>query len=162
MYKKNLFKRRMLFIGGGAAFAICLVMILFFIYILVLRTEYRAACLEINDAVLATDPGEVYVERGGEQWPMSHDALEYYNMRLLDEYVIVYNRANKELTDESIIIRLGDSTLSFTGYEDGTAINIHWETPFGLKTYTVRSSVVPFSTDSLFLTKYINSLENSQ
>ena len=160
MYKKDKKRRSLLFFGGGLAFAICLALILFFIYILVLRTEYRAACLEINDTILATEPGEVTVERGGEQWPLSHDALEYFNMRLLEEQVIVYNRANKELTDESIIIHLGDSTLSFTGYEDGTCINIHWKTPRGLKTYSVRSSVVPFWKDSVYLTTYINSLKN--
>lgn len=159
MYKKDRSKRRVLFWCGGTAFAVSLALILFFIYILVLRTEYRSACLEINDVILATDQSELTVERGGEVWPLSQNALEYYNMRLLGEQVIVYNRANRDLTDESIIIHLGDNALSFTGWGDGTAINIHWETPRGLKTYTVRSSLIPFWKDSLYLTRYIESLE---
>lgn len=159
MYKKDKAQRGALFLGGGLAFGICLFLIVFFIWILVLRTEYRAACLEINDTILATDIADITVQRDGKTWPTTVKLVDYYNMGLLADGVQVFNRANLPLSEKSIILHIGENDLSFTGYDNGTAINIHWATPRGLKTYTVRCNSTSFMQYTAYLSNYVRDVD---
>ncbi len=158
MYRKQKWQRRLLFLTGGTAIGICLALIVFFIYILVLRTEYRATCLEVNDVILHSDLRQGTVERNGKEWPLSREVLEYYNMRLMGENVTVYSRRDANPNEKSIWIRLGDYTLCFTGLEDGHAIHVSWKTPRERKSYMLRSESVSFVQDSAFLSNYVRSL----
>ena len=153
MFRKENFISLALYLCGGVAIGVCLALIVYMVYVLQLRTEYRATCLEINDAILAAGE-EASIERDGAVWPLDQTTLDYYNMRLLDEGTVVYNRRAAALNARSIIIHLGDDRLSFTGLEDGSAINIRWETSGKTRYYTVRSSV-SFMQLTAYLSNYI-------
>lgn len=131
--------RTALTLSAVLAFAVTVSVMLFFIYILVLRTGYRSAALEINDAILSGS--RTTISRGDETLPASAEVMDYYNRFLLDKYTIVYSRKAAAVTEDSIILGIGNSQLAFTGLEDGTAIAVKWETPVGEKNYVVRSQI---------------------
>ena len=107
MYLKHKVNSALLYLACFLALGICLALIVFFVHILALRTEYRAACLEINDVILQTAPDELSVSRGGQTRHLDENTLEYYNIRLLDAKTVVYSRKDGEEDDRSIVIRLG-------------------------------------------------------
>ena len=155
VYKKDRAKAAALYTCGAIAIGICVALISFLVYVLHLRTEYRATCLEINDQILISPASQNFIQRGEDVFPMSDDLLEYYNMLLLRNDVIVFNRKECELTDKSIALHISDNRLTFTGLEDGSALGIRWETSDGTKTYTVRSSVISFMQMNAYLSNYI-------
>ena len=154
MYRKDKIRTLALFLGGGLALAVCVGLIAFMAYSLQLRTEYRAACLEINEAILATGPEEAQIGRSGERWPVNQQVLDFYNMRLLDEGTLVFSRRSADTDEQSIFLYLEGGTLSFTGLEDGSAIGIRWETPERTRTYTVRS-VTSYMQYTAYLSNYV-------
>ena len=131
--------RTALTVSAVVAFAVTASVIIFFIYILVLRTGYRSAALEINDAVLSESSATI--SRGDETFPASPGVVDYYNRFLLDKYTIVFSRKAAALTDDSIILDIGKNELSYTGLEDGTAIAVKWKTPEKEKNFVVRSQI---------------------
>ena len=54
------------------------------------------------------------------------------------------------MTEESIILDFGETKLTYTGMEDGSAISIGWETPSHEKHYIVRSSTSFMQLSSYF------------
>ncbi len=160
MYLKQKANAALLYLAGFLAVGICLALIVFFVHILVLRTEYRAVCLEINDVILQTSPDELSVSRGGETWPLDENTLEYYNIRLLDASTVVYSRKDGEEDARSIVIFLGSYRLSYTGIEDDSAIRIRWDGPSGHRSYLVRSDDVSFRQFSAYLSNYVRRLES--
>ncbi len=160
MYLKHKASSAMLYLACFLALGICLALIAFFVHILVLRTEYRAVCLEINDVILQTSPDELSISRGNETWPLDENTLEYYNIRLLDAKTVVYSRKDGEEDDRSIVIRLGTYRLSYTGIEDDSAIRIRWDGPSGHRCYLVRSDDVSFRQFGAYLSNYVRRLGN--
>ena len=144
MYKKDRLKAALLYGFGTLAIGSCVALIVFFIFTLRLRTEYREVCLEINDAILACAQEDNTIRRGGESAPLSTKATDYYDKFLLDADTAVFNRKVRGLTDRSIRLCFPDHTLALTGYGDGSEIAVRWETPEGVKCYTVRNSVTTF------------------
>ena len=159
MYKRDRIKTAVLYIGGAAAVGSCLALILFFAYTLRLRTEYREVCLQINDAILASDEASNWVRRGEDIAPLSGRALDYYDKFLLDANTVVFNRRVRDITDGSIQLVIGENTLALTGCGDGTEIHIRWETPGALTCYSVRNTTTSFLHLSAYLDNYIRSLE---
>lgn len=98
------------------------------------------------------------VSAAGSPWPLDEKTLTYYNQNLLDRNTAVFDRRQAELNEKSILLYLGESRLCFTGLEDGSAINIRWETPGETRSYTVRSSMVTFSQYSAYLSNYVRRL----
>lgn len=122
-------------------FAVILAIIIWFISVLRLRTEYRDTALEINEAFLAAGPERTTVSQGDVTLPASQTLIDYYDRFLLEGATIVFNKKPAEPDETSIFLQCGDKTLRFTGLEDGTAISVCWITPDGEKYYTVRSQV---------------------
>jgi len=159
MYKKDKAKAGALYACGFVAIGACVALIIFFISILSLRSEYKKVCLEINDHILATPAEENFILRDEKTYPLSDQVLEYYNMALLGENTVVFNRKECEPTAKSIVLALGDSTLTFTGLEDGSAINVRWVTPEETRNYTLRSSTTSFMQMSAYLSNYLRRTE---
>ena len=124
MYKKDRAKAAALYICGGLAIGSCIALIIFFIHTLKLRTEYRAVCLEINDAILASRIEDDLIIRGDESAPLTQKTADYYDAFLLDSNTAVFNRKVREVNDKSIQLCFNGSILSFTGYGDGSEIHI--------------------------------------
>ena len=159
MYIREKIRTGLLFGAGTVAIGVCLILIIFFIYTLVLHTHYRAMCLEFNDAVLAADSRDCTVERDGQSWPLSAEALDFYNQKLLEENVVVYSRRFAPADEQSIRLRLGHSALTFTGLEDGTAIQITWESQGRQDSYRVRSTSYTYQQFSAYLSNYIRQID---
>ena len=121
------------------AHGIALSMIVFFTYILLLRTNYKNTALEINDAILTNR--NVTISCGDDTCPASHEVVEYYNKFLLFRNTVVFSKKTVPVTSESIVLGIGDNELSFTGLEDGSAIAIKWKTAEDDKNYIVRSQM---------------------
>lgn len=158
MYKADKKRAAVLWSCGVAAVGACLALIIFFVYTLVLRTSYRAFCLEINDAILHTDIAACTVGRGDEVLPADKAILDYYDEFLLDEGTLVFARKGSEPTERSIILTLGENTLVFTPVDNGTAVCLRWTAPDGTDTYTVRTGYISFAQLSACYTNYRNRL----
>ena len=159
MYKNTRRITALLYIGGGIEFGTCLALIEIIIWALELRTEYRNFCFEINDVILASASEGRSISRGSASWPLDEKTLSYYEQNMLGRNTLVFNRKLAPLDDRSIILNLGPGQLCFTGQEDDSAINIRWETPDQIRSYTVRSSDVTFRQFSAYLSNYIRALE---
>ncbi len=144
MYKKDRIKACLLYGFGALAIGSCVALIVFFIFTLRLRAEYREVCLEINDTILASAQKDSTICRGGESAPLSAKVTDYYEKFLLDANTAVFNRKVRGITERSIRLCFPDHTLALTGYGDGSEIAVRWETPEGVKCYTVRNSVTTF------------------
>lgn len=145
MYLKYKVKTALLYFFGFVAIGATVALIIWFVSILRLRTEYREFCLGINDTILATSAKERFIQQGDKRYPLSMNDLDYYNMLLLDSNVVVISREDAEPTDTSIRIILGDKSLIYTNVEkDGSLIALRWETPEGTRSYFVRSGQVSF------------------
>ena len=121
------------------AFGAALSVIIFLIHTMVLRTSYRSAALEINDAILSGS--RMTISRGDETLPAGPDAVDYYNQFLLFNNTIVFSGKSIPATDKSILLQIGENELTFTGLEDGSAIAVRWKTAKGEKNYIVRSQI---------------------
>lgn len=150
-------KKRTLLLCAGLAILVSLAVIAFFVWGLQLRTGYKAMCLEINDAVLATAAEEARVSRGGEEWPADGELVDYLNQSLLREKQ-PFSRKEVPENDKSIILTLHGGRLSFTELPDG-AIAIRWETPEGVQSYSVRSDT-GFRHCSAYLSNYLRRFES--
>ena len=146
MYKRDRIKTRILYACGALAILICLALTGFMVYSLRLRTEYRAFCLEVNDAILAVPEGQITISRQEKSAPASVRSIDYFNAFLLDSGTLVYNRRCEPVTDESIVIRLGKKkAFILTGLEDGSVINVRFETPEGTRGFSVLGGYIQFS-----------------
>ena len=135
-------------------------LIAWFASILRLRTEYREFCLEINDVILSTPATERFIRQGDKELPLSMEALDYYNMLLLSDTVVVISREDAEPKDSSVRIRLGEDQLIYTSVEkDGSLIALRWETPEGTRSYFVRSGQVSFMSMSAYFKNYARRVE---
>ncbi|MBQ6551518.1 MAG: hypothetical protein IJL78_08940 [Lachnospiraceae bacterium] len=155
MYKKAKRKSALLFVCGGLAIAVCLALIGFIAYILVLRTDYKETCLEINDMIVASPSDRNFVVRDGETYPLSEEALNWYDQIFLDRKAVVMNRKEAEPDKNSIVLLISDCTLTLTGQDDGTAFAMCWETPDGVKHYQVRSTNYTFTSMNSYLKSYL-------
>ena len=156
--KKAKRKTALLFICGGIAIGMCVALIAFFAYILVLRTDYKETCLEINEKIVAASPDETFAVMNGEKYPLSSEALNYYDEILLDRKAVVFNRKGAEPDKNSIVLEFSGCTLTFTGQDDGTAFYLHWETPEEVKDYSVRSTNYTYTSMVSYLKSYIKRL----
>lgn len=160
MYKRDRRKGVALFIAAGTAITVCVALIGFMVWILVLRTEYRAFCMEINKAVLDARGTQMTVERGDETWPMDEQLLDYYNRNLLAEKTIVFSRRGAEPNAKTIHLHFSGTTLSLTGLEDGSRIAVSWKTSDGERSYSIRSTSVSFMQYSAYLSNYVRKLQS--
>ena len=119
------------------AIAMTLGVVGFFVYTLVLRTDYKETALVINESFRTKST--VTVRKGNESFSLPESYVEYYNMFLLDGNTVVFSRKAVPATEKTIILDFGKEQLSFTGLEDGTAIAVSWVTPTDEKHYIVRS-----------------------
>ena len=94
-----------------SAALITLGVIIFFAYTLILRNDYRAAALNINEAVLAGGD-RITVSRGDTTLPADQRIVDYYNRFLLDGNTAVYSRIGAPLTDQSIRLSFPDEVLA--------------------------------------------------
>lgn len=159
MYKKYQRKTILLYVCGGLAIGICVALIVFIIWVMVLRTEYKQTCLKINDCILASTEDQRFILKDGERYPLSFEVLEYYNQYLLDKKSIVFSRKAVEPTDKSIVLRFSDNTLTFAEIEDGTAVHLIWETPSETKHYKVRNENYTFRSLNSYMKNYLRKTE---
>ena len=159
MYIRDKVKAGILYFFGFIAVGSSLALIIWFISILQLRTEYRAFCFEINDVILATPGRDRTIGRGEESFPASQEIVDYYNMLLLGEGVTVISRDEVTPDERSIVLTLKDGKLSFTNVEkDGSLINIRWESERELRSYNVRSSQTSFMGVAAYYSNYARRL----
>ena len=145
-------KRRTLLLCAGLAILVSLAVIAFFVWGLQLRTGYRAMCLEINDAVLATPPDKAIISRDGGEWPADESMVDYLNQFLL-RVKTPFSRRETPENEQSIVLSLQGGRLSYTELPND-AIAIRWETPEDTKSYTVRSSTA-FRRLSAYVNSYL-------
>ena len=124
----------------AAALAMALGVVIFFIYTIVLRTEYKNAALDMNEPFRQS--ASVTLLRGDESFSVPTDQVEYYNTFLLDQNTTVFSKKQVPETEETITLDFGTQQLSFTGLEDGSAIAVSWKYPSGEKHYIVRSATM--------------------
>ena len=161
MYIKDKVKAGLLYLFGFIAVGAAVALIVCFVSILHLRTEYRAFCLEVNDAILATSAEERFIGRGEEKLPLDTETLDYYDMLLLADGAQVISRDAAEPNGRSIVIFLGEDRLTLTSVEqDGSLINLRWETAEGVRSYNVRSTQVSFMSLAAYYTNYARRAEN--
>ena len=155
MYVKQKVKALLLYFFGFIAVGASLALIIWFISILRLRTEYREFCLEVNDVILATDSDQRRIRRGEEEYPLSSEAMNYYDQLLLASGVTVVSREEVEPNNRSIVLILGENRLTFTNVEkDGSLINLRWEAPGETRSYHVRSSQTSFMSIASYFSNY--------
>lgn len=121
------------------AFASAAAVVVFLVYTLMLRMNYRADVMDINQSFLKK--GTVTVSRGEESFTFPAEELEYYDKFLLDRNTTVFSRRSVPETKDTIVLDFGKETLSFTGLEDGSAIAICWKTQEHEKNYIVRTAL---------------------
>ena len=159
MYKKYQRKTILLYVCGGLAIGICIALIVFIVWVLTLRTEYKQTCLEINNKILASTEDQRFILKDGEKYPMSFEVLDYYNQYLLDKKSMVFSRKADELADKSIVLKFSDNTLTFAGIEDETAVLLTWETPSETKHYKVRNENYTFRSLNSYIKNYLRKTE---
>ena len=159
MYKKAKAHTALLYIFGTLAIGMCVALITFIVWILVLRTDYKKTCLEINDQIVMSPSDQNFVIRDGQTYPLSSEALNYYDEFLLDKKVIVYNRKAAEPDRNSIVMKINGRTLTFTGQDEGTSVNIRWETEAGVKNYSVRTGSISYTMLNSYMKNYIRKTE---
>lgn len=112
--------------------------IIFFAWTLNLRTDYKETCQEIND-VLRVHQEDSYIGQGDTKVLADSAVVNWYDIFLLDANTSVYSRKEAETDEKTIYLQSGECTLSFTGYEDGSSIQVLWITPEERKAFRVRS-----------------------
>lgn len=125
---------------SAAALIMAAAVIIFFVYVLALRTAYREDAIAFNNMLLQAE--KITISSGGDSFEADLLTADYYNKFLLDRNTAVYSRRKRPETDETITITTGGdgARLSFTGFEDGSAIAVRWQdTGSKEKTYMVRS-----------------------
>ena len=125
-----------------------------FTHTLVLRTHYKAMALAVNDVILASPAESVFISCGEDKLPANEDVVDYYNKFLLDRNTVVFNGRKAEETDKTITLTFPDASLSFTGLEDGSAINVHFVHGEEDLSYTVRS-MMTFTHLTAYWTNYL-------
>ena len=130
---------------------ITLSVLIFFTYTLVLRTDYKSTALEINDAILSGC--NMTISRGEDTFPATQETADYYNRFVLLQ-TDAFSRRSVPVTDKSIILRIGDNELSFTGLEDNSAIAVKWKTAADDKNYIVRSQITFLQLNAYFSNNY--------
>ena len=130
---------------------ITLSVLIFFTYTVVLRTDYKSTALEINDAILSGC--NMTISRGEDTFPATQETADYYNRFLLLQ-TDAFSRRSVPVTDKSIILRIGDNELSFTGLEDNSAIAVKWKTAADDKNYIVRSQITFLQLSAYFSNNY--------
>ena len=138
VYKSARCKAVLLYAAGTLAVGAAIALIVYFVYILNLRTEYRAVCLEINDCVLASRRrSDNRIEKGEKSCPLPDSALDYYNQFLLDGKTVVYSRKSFSPDEKCLILYFSGCRLVLREMRDGFDIGVRWETPEKTVCYTV-------------------------
>ncbi len=145
MYRKEKLGRAILFACAAAAILIGVALIVFFVHTVRLRNEFRMTRIRINEVMCASDLERCTLQCGDETLPLTQPSLTYYNMYLNSPYTLVYNRRRAPQTEQTITLRLQGGTLSLTGLEDGTAVNVCWESGGKTLSYTVRNEAQTFT-----------------
>ena len=65
--------------------------------------------------------------------------VNWYDKFLLDGNTGVYSRKEAATDERTIYLESGDCVLSFTGYEDGSSIQVIWDTPEKRSVFRVRA-----------------------
>ena len=151
MYRRDRSKTILLYLGGALAVGAALLLIGFFVYTLALRTEYRAFALEVNDEILGCPAADREIARGETRLPLSAFYLDYYDKILLDQGTAVVDRKVREPEKSSIALILGEKRLWFIRV-DNTLVNLRWETPEGVRGYTVRCDLITFAQMNAYFT----------
>ena len=144
MYRNDRIRAALLWCGGVIAIGACLALIAFFVHLLLLRTSYRATCMEINDVILSVPSSECSIGRGDTSCPADDFILDYYDQFLLSYGTLVFNRRSVPATEDTIRLDIGDSQLLITGLEEN-AVNLRWIHHGTEQSYTVRAEVTTFT-----------------
>ena len=145
VYRADRRRAIVLYVCGGAAILVCVALIAFFIHALHLRTEYRAFCLEVNDAILASyGQDDRTISEGDKSCPLDNIGLNYYDQIFLDAKTVAYSRRSFEANDRSLILSFSGSRLILRELQDGYWIGIRWETPEGTRCYRIASANYSF------------------
>ena len=144
MYRNDRIRSALLWCGGVIAVGACIALIAFFLHILILRTSYRATCMEVNDVILSVPVSECSIGRGDTSCPVDQGVLDYYDQFLLSYGTLVFNRRSAPATEDTIRLDLGDSQLLVTGLEEN-AVNLRWIHNGTEQSYTVRAEVTTFT-----------------
>ena len=160
MYRRDRIHTALLWGGGILAIGACIALIVFFVHILLLRNSYRAACLEINDAILSTPTAQCTISRGDTSCPADAATLNYYDSFLLADGVTVFNKKSEPATDKTIVLDIGGRQLLFTGTDQNTAVNLRWITDSGEKSYTVRADITSFAQLNAYYTNLLHRSES--
>ena len=92
----------------AAALAMALGVGIFFIYTLVLRTEYKNAALDMNEPFRQS--ASVTLLRGDESFSVPTDQVEYYNTFLLDQNTTVFSKKQVPETEGTITLEPSEGT----------------------------------------------------
>ena len=143
VYKGDRNKSILLFVLGGIALSVMLGFIVFMIWALKLRTEYRTFCFEtVNQKVLeASAMSSRKLIMDGESCEISNKDLEYYNKILLDAKTLVASRKDILPDENSLTLEFAGARLIITDQggnkDDGWGLALRWEYKDEVKTYTI-------------------------
>ena len=157
VYQEQKRKSVLLFAAGTLAVGAAVALIIYFAYILNLRTEYRAVCIEINDCVLTSQMrSDGRIEMGEKSCALNAAGLQYYNIFLLDGKTVVYNRREFSPDEKCLNLYFSGCRLSFRELRDGFDIGVRWETPEKTVCYSVASGNISFQQLSAYFTNLYN------
>lgn len=142
VYKGDRNKSILLFVLAGIAFAVALGFIIFMVWSLKLRTEYRGFCLDVNQKVLeARTMSSRRLSADGESCEISHSDLDYFNRLLLDGKTLVSSRKDIPPDEKSISLEFAGARLIITDQggdkDEGWLLALRWELKDEVRTYTI-------------------------
>lgn len=143
----------LLYILCGVSLLAAVMLIIFIVYTLVLRTNYKKMALEINETILEISADSVTVSRDGDVYPVTDEFLEYYNMFFTERKTVPFNRDEAPVSDRTLCFDFGKSQLYLSPYDDLTATNIRWVTEEGEHFFSVRGEIT-FTLLSSYYTAY--------
>ena len=133
----------------AAVLAATIGVVVFFVYTLTLRNDYKETAMQINQAAAAYQE-RAFIRQGETRIPATADAVNFYDSFLLDGNTAVYSREAAELTEKTIWLEMGDKSLAFTGLEDGSAVYVLWRASAEEKGFRVRSKTTFMQLEAYF------------
>lgn len=149
MYRKDRRRGFLLYLSCAVAITIALALIGFLAWTLVLRTEYRAFCLEVNDVILKASAAERTIRQGDTELPLTWRELDYYDQILLDRGTNPISRARVEPDEDSLILAFGERRLIITCV-DNTRVGLIWQTEGTERCYTVSCEIITWAQMNAF------------
>ena len=115
--------------------------IIYFSYLMVMRAQWRSLKNDIADAINDSRYASPKMYCGGNELPFTQRDELYFSKFITDPYFIPIKAGEMEIGERSLVISLGESSLSFApGGEDGV-IYVRLDSPSGSKGFYVRSPV---------------------